>query len=157
MINQNTIEKLVNDCFEGSELFLVSTKVLPDNTVEIYIDSDGTVGIDDCAMLNLYIEEHLDRDIEDYSLTVSSAGLSAPLMLLRQYKKHLGQEVSVVKKDGEKIIGTLKEADDKNIIVTVKHTSKAKKGVTAKVKEQEDIVIAQDEISCTKILLDFNL
>ncbi len=35
----------------------------------------GSVCIDDCVELSRYIESRLDRDKEDFSLTVSSTGV----------------------------------------------------------------------------------
>ncbi|MBQ7640039.1 MAG: hypothetical protein IJS91_03505 [Bacteroidales bacterium] len=41
----------------------------------VFIHRSGTcVCIDDCVALSRHIESKLDRDKEDYSLTVSSAG-----------------------------------------------------------------------------------
>ena len=77
---------------EGS-LFLVEVNITPGNEIEVVIDSDGSVDIDDCVALSRAIEERLDREEEDFELTVTSAGIGRPLRLLRQYRKLIGHPV----------------------------------------------------------------
>ena len=60
---------------EGS-LFLVEVNITPGNEIEVVIDSDGSVDIDDCVALSRAIEERLDREEEDFELTVTSAGIA---------------------------------------------------------------------------------
>ena len=62
---------------EGS-LFLVEVNITPGNEIEVVIDSDGSVDIDDCVALSRAIEERLDREEEDFELTVTSAGCPFP-------------------------------------------------------------------------------
>ena len=91
---------------EGS-LFLVEVNITPGNEIEVVIDSDGSVDIDDCVALSRAIEERLDREEEDFELTVTSAGIGRPLRLLRQYRKLIGRPVEVVLLNGTKIIAEL--------------------------------------------------
>lgn len=94
---------------EGS-LFLVEVNITPGNEIEVVIDSDGSVDIDDCVALSRAIEERLDREEEDFELTVTSAGIGRPLRLLRQYRKLIGHPVEVVLLNGTKIIAELRDA-----------------------------------------------
>lgn len=60
----------------GTGLSLVEVTVSDDNDIEITITRDGGgVSIDDCVDLSRHVESKLDRDKEDFSLTVSSAGI----------------------------------------------------------------------------------
>ena len=56
------------------------------------------------------VEAEFDRDEEDFSLTVASAGIGSELKSLRQYRKLIGREVEAVLKDGSKLTAVLKDA-----------------------------------------------
>ena len=51
--------------------------------------------LEDCESVNDAVLAAFDRDVEDYSLTVSSAGLDQPFKVLRQYQKAIGTQVEV--------------------------------------------------------------
>lgn len=60
---------------EEHNLILVDVKNNKSNNIKVFFDApDRPVNIDDCADLSRFIESRLDRDVEDYSLMVSSAG-----------------------------------------------------------------------------------
>ena len=110
MIDLDKIRKTAEDAVAGSDLFVVDLKVAPGNEIELLIDSDSSVSIESCAALSRAIEAEMDRDIEDFGLTVSSAGVGEPLKVFRQYKKLIGRPVEVVLKSGIKITAELRDA-----------------------------------------------
>ena len=75
--------------------------------------------IDQCAALSRHLESNLDRELEDFELTVTSVGLTSPFKTLRQYKKFEGEEVEVLTKKGEKLSGTLESSDPEGFTVAV--------------------------------------
>lgn len=129
MIEKSHIESLVNSQLEGDELFLVGVAVSPSNEIEVTVDSDTRVDIDACVALSRAIEERLDRETEDFSLTVGSAGIGSPLKLLRQYRKLIGRPVDIIYKTGLKQTATLLAADDSTIEIEyqAKETPEGKK------------------------------
>ncbi len=124
MIEKIKILEIVNGALEGTDKFLVGLKITPDNRIFVDIDGDNGVNIDDCIELSRAIEGQLNRDEEDFALDVSSAGADQPLKLTRQYVKNIGRDVEVVCFDGQKIEGTLVEADDERITVRTPGTKK---------------------------------
>jgi ribosome maturation factor RimP len=118
MIDCNKILAIAEQEMEGTDLFTVSCKCSPMNEVELLIDSDSAVSIEQCINLTRKIEEEFDRDVEDFSLTVTSAGIGEPLKLLRQYQKIVGSTVEVLLKDGIKILATLDSASEEGIVVS---------------------------------------
>ena len=60
-------------------MFVVGCTSTPGNDIELLIDSDTSVAIDACVRLSRSIEEEFDRDEEDFSLTVASAGIGSEL------------------------------------------------------------------------------
>jgi ribosome maturation factor RimP len=120
MIKQTDIQKIVENYIAGSDLFLVAVKVSCDNCIEVLIDSPEGIDIERCTDLSRVIESQLDRETEDFELTVSSAGLDLPFQVLPQYLKYIGKEVDVVLKTGKKITATLTAADAES--VTLEYT-----------------------------------
>lgn len=112
------IAVVAEQALEGTDMFLVDCTITPDNTIDLTIDSDTSVSIDACAMLNRAIGERFDRDEEDYSLTVASAGIGEPLKLVRQYRKLVGESIEVLLKSGVKILATLDEVTDEAITIS---------------------------------------
>ena len=155
MIEEKYIINLINDHYQNTDKFLISLKITTSNKIEIYIDSDSTVTIDDCAELNQYLEERLDGEIDDYDMMVSSAGITNPILLTRQFKKYIGQKFTVIDNEGKKTIGILKEANNEGITITERALSKVKKGMKPKVKEEEDVFFPKDEYASAKLFLDF--
>lgn len=76
MILKQTIEQIAQEHLQDTELSLVEVTVSDDNDIEVTITREGGgVSIDDCVALSRFIESRLDRDKEDFSLMVGSAGI----------------------------------------------------------------------------------
>ena len=113
----------MQDEIVARKCFLVDVTVSRENDVELVIESEeGTVSLDDCVELSRKFEEKFDREKEDYSLTVGSAGLDQPFKVLKQYIKAVGTEVQVLVKDGRKLKGVLTGASGDGI--TLKYSVK---------------------------------
>jgi len=81
------IESAVDNAANDNGAFLVELELKPNNIIVAYVDSDKGLSIDQIKMINRQIESDLDRDVEDFNLTVSSPDLNRPLKIWRQYKK----------------------------------------------------------------------
>lgn len=123
MIEREDVIKAVREELGDGDLFLVEVKVRGDE-VEVFIDSDGIaddgrtarVTVEDCIRLSRAIEARFDRDEpeNDFSLTVSSAGIGQPLRVMRQYHKLVGRQVEVVlASGGAKVVATLEAVEAK--------------------------------------------
>ena len=115
MINKEQVSTLCEEALAGSDRFLVEVKVKPNNVIEVYVDSETAVNIDHCAELSRYINEKLDRDVEDYELSVFSWGLSGALKMDRQLQKYLGKDVEVKTKESGKMQGKLVSFDAEKV------------------------------------------
>ena len=120
MTDSKLIEQIVNTYTQGKELFLVSVKVTKSNVITVTVDGDKGVVIDDCKLLSKYIESQLDRDKEDFELTVTSFGLGEYFTMQRQYLKNVGQQLEVVLTDGTKINGKLEKAENGKLYLSTK-------------------------------------
>lgn len=112
------VREIAEEQLAGTDMFVVECSATPSNEITLIIDSDTRVTIDACASLSRTIDTHFDRDEEDYSLTVASAGIGEPLRLLRQYRKIVGSAIEVLLTDGIKILGTLDAADEQGITIS---------------------------------------
>ena len=135
-------------------LFLTDVIVLPGNVITVEIDGDNGVNIDDCVNLSKYLESKLNRDEEDFELTVTSAGLTSPFKTIRQYKNYIGKDVEIITKKGEKLRGTLKDANDNGFIVTITR-KEIPEGGKRKKEVLHDLSFAYDEVKQTIYNISF--
>ena len=154
MLDATEIRNFIEKQLEGTDYFLVDVQVKKDNTIEVEIDSDSPVSIEECEKLTRAIESEFDRDKEDYTLEVGSAGITSPFKVKRQYQKYIGQEVEVLKKDGKKVIGILKSANDDSFVVVSKEKVKKPESKRPVIEEVEN-TFPYEEIKQTKYILKF--
>ena len=145
---------VVEKSLEGTDMFVVDCTITPDNTIDLILDSDTSVSIDTCAMLNRAIGDAFDRDVEDYSLTVASAGIGEPLKLVRQYKKLVGESVEILLKSGVKILATLDDVTDDTITISYDEAV-AVEGKKKKQMQRTTHTYSFDEIKWAKEYLDY--
>lgn len=146
MIDKLHVLTVIDEALKGSDKFLVDMKISSDNRIDVAIDGDNGIVIDDCIDLSRKIENSLDRDVEDFELNVASAGLDSPLKLKRQYKKNVGQELSVTTFDGGHEEGLLEAADDEQITLRL---------LGKKNKDAEPLHFAYNDIKTAKIIIKF--
>lgn len=133
-------------------MFIVDISVGPGNAILVNIDSDDGLSIDKCIEMSRHIEHQFDRESEDFSLEVSSPGLTQPFKVLRQYLKNLGKEVEIISGKGDKIAGTLKSADEKSFIAEIASTIKADGKKTVVLKTVE---FSYHDIKSVKLVITF--
>ena len=154
MILKEDIIKLVESYVADTDYYLVDVKVTSDNRVSVEVDSFQGVSIDYCVELSRHIESKLDRDTEDYELEVSSAGLTEPFKVRKQYEKNLGNEVEVFTRDHKKIVGVLDKIDEQTISLQVEKQVKPE-GAKRKITVNEEVVIPFENIKTTKYIIRF--
>ena len=148
MINPEKIKQLIEQKIQGTDVFLVEVQISGSNDIVVFLDSDNKITIEDCKSVSRFIESNLDREVEDFSLQVSSAGLDRPLKLQRQYLKNIGQQVKVTKNDGVVETGILLAVEDDGIAIENEKLSKKKKDDL-----KEIIKINFEEIKETKLII----
>ena len=154
MIDRNIVSGIVNEWLEDKEYFLVDVSVSPDDKIVVEIDHAEGVWIDDCVELSRFIESKLDREEEDYELEVGSAGIGQPFKVLKQYLIHIGKEVEVLTKEGQKLEGVLKDANEENMTLTIQKKVKPEGAKRPKLIE-EDVTYTYNDIKYTKYLISF--
>lgn len=156
MIDKSTIASIMEPALEGTDCFVVDVTVSATNDIVVEIDSDTSVDIDTCARLTRLVEEKLDRDVEDYSLEIGSAGLTSPLRVPRQYGKNIGNEVEVLTTDGRKLSGVLTAINDSGTAITLAVSRKVKEpGQKRPVIVEEPIELPLDATRYVKYKINF--
>ena len=145
----------------GSEIvargcFLVDVSVSKDNDIVLTIESEnGKIELDDCVSLSRFFETKFDREVEDYSLTVSSAGLDQPFKVFKQFQKAIGSKVEVQLKGGKKMVATLTAADEESI--TLKYSQKeAVEGKKKKELVEHEDRFTMDQVNAVRPFIEFN-
>jgi len=114
---------------EKPSLFLVDLKINDQFKVMVTLDGDNGVNLQDCIDVSRAIDSNFDREEQDYSLEVASAGVSSPLKLIRQYRKNIGRTLKV-KTATETIEAVLETVSDESISLswTAREPKKIGKG-----------------------------
>lgn len=138
------IKEIMDTILQGTDLFLVDLSVAADNSIEVEIDAPKGVNVDTCREVSRKLEEQLDRETEDFALTVCSAGIGYPFKVPQQYEKNIGNTVEVKLANGQKLEGTLKAHTENGITVEVeeKVAAEGKKKKTT-VKTEKDIQFSE--------------
>lgn len=119
-------------------LFLIDLKITDAFKIIVAIDGDNGVTLQDCIDISRAVENNLDREEQDFSLEVASAGVSEPLSNVRQYKKNIGRTLKV-KTTSETVEGKLTAVDDEKITLEweAREPKKLGKGKETVQKKQE--------------------
>ena len=141
MITAEHIKELITQQIQGSDIFLVDVVVKPGNAIRVHVDTPKGISIDECVNISRFLNESLDRDVEDYSLEVSSPGLGSPFKVKQQYDKNVGRSLEVKQLDGSSITGKLEAVSEDRIALLVK-------GKT--------LAINFNEIKSAKTVISFN-
>ena len=148
------IAQLVEEKIASTDNFLVEIKTTP-GKIAVIIDHPKGVKIEDCVAINRFLHEKLDETniFDQHELEVGSPGMEEPLKILPQYKKRIGQQVSVLTFDGVKRKGTLLNADEIGIELNEENIVRTnnKKAVIHQLN-----IIPFTEIKETRVIFSFD-
>lgn len=151
---QNKVRALLDAGLEQDEtLFLIDFTIGSDNKIKVVIDGDHGVTVADCVKISRAIEHNLNREEEDFSLEVASAGAGAPLIMPRQYKKNIGRKLEVETLTA-KYEGDLTVVEENHIVLEWKAREPKPIG-KGKVTVQKREEIGFSDIRKAKVVLKF--
>jgi len=151
MIVKENLRRVAEAKIKELDGFFVDLKVNTANVITLFFDRMEGVHIEHCLAISKHIEENFDRDIEDYELTVCSAGLDNPFMVEEQYHKYNGREVGVLLSNGKRKKGKiLSYENDKLTLQVIKKKKGSKNENTI-----NELVIPKIEIKETKLKINF--
>ncbi|QSS97685.1 ribosome assembly cofactor RimP [Psychroflexus sp. ALD_RP9] len=154
-LDSSHIERLINNALEEhTHLFVVDFEISSQNHIKLVIDGDRDVSIQDCIALSRAVEHNLDREIEDFSLDVSSFGATSPLRLPRQFQKNINRKLEVKLKD-QTIKADLVEVKDE--IISLQWKAREPKPIgKGKHTVQKTKTIPLQDIIEAKVMINFN-
>ena len=155
MAFKEKVLELLNEALKDKpSVFLIDLSINEANKITITLDGDTGVILQDCIDISKAIDNNLDREEQDFSLEVASAGVSSPLKLVRQYKKNIGRTLKV-KTATETIEAQLLSANDEVIELTwsAREPKKIGKGKETVIKKQQ---IPYPEIKEAIVTINFN-
>lgn len=151
---KDKVKSLLNEALSQDEsLFLIDFTMGADNSINVVLDGDNGVSVQDCMKVSRGIEHNLDREEEDFSLTVTSAGAASPMVNPRQYQKNIGRKVKVQTLENV-YEGNLTAASTNGIVLEWKarEPKPIGKGKTTVQKKKE---ITFSDIKEAKVILKF--
>lgn len=148
------VKSAVQEALEAyPSLFLIRCTVGGDAHIKVVLDGDTGITLQHCMKVSRTTEHILNREEEDFSLEVTSAGATSPLQLLRQYKKNIGRKIHVTTDEGT-WEGTLTQASESEITLT--WTAREPKPVgKGKITVQKTQNISFSAIREAKVIIQF--
>ncbi len=141
MITDKQIIEFVQQHIQGSDIFLVEAVVKPGNLIRVHVDRPEGITIEECVNISRFLNTQLDREVEDFSLEVSSPGVSSPFKVKQQYEKNVGRNIEVRLGDGDRLEGKLERV--------------AENAITLNIKGVEQDILFQDIVKA-KTIISFN-
>lgn len=156
MITGETIEKAVLAKLEGTPHFLTEVDITAAGKIYVYIDSFEKFSIEDCITINRALRKEFGEALDEFDLTVSSAGMDRAFKHMQQYHKNIDREIAVITEDGQKREGVLKRVTDEGIEL-LELPKPAKKGMPVKKNaEPKTHEINFSQIKEAKRVITFN-
>jgi ribosome maturation factor RimP len=155
---EHRLEELLLQKFlepEFSECFLLNISINIRKKVEIILDADNGINLEKCQRISRFLERNIDENNwlgDDYSLEVSSPGVSRPLQLARQYPQHIGRTLEVTPTEGGVLEGKLITVTAENIVLEYEEVTKVGK---KKVKEMKQQTFSFGQIKKAMVIVSF--
>jgi ribosome maturation factor RimP len=128
------------------EIFIVDITISSSNAINVELDKMGKgISINECMSISRNIEHNLDREVADFALQVSSAGMDRPLRVHKQFVKNIGRQVKVILNHGSEE-GILKSYEEGVHVVIETETKEKVEG-----KKKKEIVVREHVLLFTDI------
>jgi ribosome maturation factor RimP len=154
MITTATLKEALERQLADTPHFLVHAEVRPSGKAIVEVDNDKAITLNDLTAINKGLRETFGEAMDDLELEVSSPGMGRPFKVKRQYQKHTGRLVEILKTDGTLVRAQLESFDDNGLRVRIEQPSKVK-GRAAKL-DKETTTIPFAEIKSTQASVKFN-
>ncbi len=136
---RNIVEKYLNNDF-----FIVDINVSNNNEkIRIFLDKfSGNITLNECEQLHRMIYPEIEQLQENFSLEVSSPGLSSPLKVWQQFRKNIGQKIKVLTDENQSFEAVILDADNEKILLQ-------------KIKNKQEIPMTYNQIKKAFLKLEF--
>ena len=153
-MNQTAVKDIVDEALALNEsLYLIELSISVNNKVQVVVDGDNGVSLSECMRISRVINDNFDREVEDFSLEVTTPDIAHPLKVKRQYLKNLNR-ILKVKTAEEELEGTLVSADEETIVLQWKAREPKLVG-KGKVTVDKVVTLEYNEIKEAKVKILF--
>jgi ribosome maturation factor RimP len=116
-MDQTLVKGIVDEALALNEsLYLIELSISVNNKIQVVVDGDNGVSLSETIRISRVINDNFDREVEDFSLEVTTPDIAHPLKVKRQYIKNLNR-ILKVKTEEEEFEGTLVAADEDKIVL----------------------------------------
>ena len=154
MIEKSKIQEIAQSTELEKEFTVVEVEEKPGSKFTVYLESLEGISINDCVQVSRHVVSQLDREVEDFELNVSSAGIDRPLKAPLQFVKNIGRNVQVSLLEGERYEGKLTEYSEKGLKVLCLMKEKDEKSKKTK-KVEKELEFAFNNIKTVTIVVSF--
>ena len=153
-MDQTAVKATVEEALALNEsLYLIELSISVNNKVQVVVDGDNGVSLSETMRISRAINDNFDREVEDFSLEVSTPDIAHPLKIKRQYIKNLNR-ILKVKTEEEEVEGTLVAADEDKIVLQWKAREPKPVG-KGKVTVDKTVTLGYNEIKEAKVKILF--
>ena len=156
---EQKIKSWLGEILPSMDAFFVEL-IAKGKRLELYIDKVPSITIDELVQVSRHLEAQLDEEgsvPEDYTLNVSSPGMSNPLRVREQYVKRVGRQLKITTHSQERLEGRLIEVLDQGILFLIEPLEgKTKPGKKKKATSEESSSIELKFEDIKKAILHFN-
>ena len=116
-MDQTLVKGIVDEALALNEsLYLIELSISVNNKIQVVVDGDNGVSLSETMRISRVVNDNFDREVEDFSLEVTTPDIAHPLKVKRQYIKNLNR-ILKVKTEEEELEGTLVTADEDKIVL----------------------------------------
>lgn len=152
MITKDSIFAIAEEFCATRDIFIVDIQISVSMVIDVEIDSMGSLSIEKCIELSRFIESKLDREVQDFELTVGTHSISDPFKVDAHYLKNIGRDVEILLVSGVKVKGELVSFVD-NVVEVKYEVKESVEGKKKKVMVGKRERYSTDEIKSTKLII----
>lgn len=106
MALREELRDFITSSLDNQFYYLLAFEDSGNNKFEVFVESytkEYYFDLQKVVELSRKVNERFDRDVEDFELSISSAGLDLGFRDVRQYKKYQGDLIDIILKSGIKL------------------------------------------------------
>lgn len=149
------VKELLDRALEQESAFLIDFSISASNVISVSVDTLEGITLKGITAVSRMIEHNLDREEEDFELSVSSPGVGSPLKVKEQYLQNIGRDLKVKTSNDEEFIGELIAFADE--VLTLQWEERVPKEVgKGKVTVNKEVQLNLSEVKEAKVQVRFN-
>jgi ribosome maturation factor RimP len=148
------VKELLDLALEQESAFLIDFSISSTNVINVSVDTLEGITLKGISAVSRMIENNLDREVEDFELSISSPGVGSPLVVKEQYEQNIGRDLKVKTTKDEEFVGELIAFEDE--VLTLQWEERVPKEVgKGKVTVKNEAHIALADVSEAKVQVRF--